>query len=582
MADRQGALAIDCLPGPGREAVSGAVPASVVAATRRTGRSAQRTVRRLIVYALLFVLVVIAATGLGGLLGRLAVTGSELIADDVSGLALSLAFTLIGAPLALLLWWAVWRRLGEGAERSSVAWALYVAGIYVLSLLIAASSILGAMASLVGGEQVQWRLSLAAGVAWAAVWAWHVWIVRHGLKSPTRLAGVPAVLGSVLGLVIGVGGAVSALALLFDAALLGAGASVGRPWWLSGLQTLIWATGGSLLWWWHWKYAGVRRLRGGLADVALITAGVLGAGILALGGAGVALFVVLRLLFDPADAIEILLEPLGPAVAAAAVGSIVWVYHRGIARERPGSAGHGGRLVTSGVALVAAASGVGVIVNATLAITTAPLAGSGVRSLLLGGISSLAVGGPVWWLAWRPRDQTRAGEPWLNARRVYLLAVFGLSAVAAVITLLVIGFRLFEFALDDVFGGSLIDRIRAPLGLLAATGLAAGYHFAAWRRDREILAAAGQPRQRNIGHVILVTGSDSGPLQRAIGEATGAGVTVWARADAGDTAGNGAEAAGPGGMLETRLIAALAGVSGNRVLVIVAPDGSIETIPLLG
>lgn len=580
--------------------MSGALPAPAAAMPPRAGRSAQRTVRRLIVYVLLFVLVVIAATGLGGLLGRLAVAGSELAADDVSGLALSLAFTLIGAPLALLLWWAVWRRLGEAAERSAVGWGLYVAGIYSLSLLIAASSILGAVASLVGGDQVTWRLSLATGVAWAAVWVWHVWMVRHRDKSPTRLAGVPAVLGSVLGLVIGIGGAVSALALLFDAALQGAGASVGRPWWLSGLQSLIWAAGGAVLWWWHWTYAGVRRLRGGFADVALITVGVLGAGVLALGGAGLALFVLLKLLFDPSDPIEILLEPLGPAVAAAAVGSFVWVYHRGVARVRAGSAAHGGRLVISGVALVAAASGIGVIVNATLAVATTPLAGSGVRSLLLGGISSLAVGGPVWWLVWKPRDHTRAGEPWLNARRVYLLAVFGLSAVAAVITLLVIGFRLFEFALGDVTGGSLIDRTRAPLGLLVATGLAAGYHFAAWRRDREILAAAGQPPQRRIGHVILVAGADPAPLQRLISDATGAGVTVWARADAspasaaadagadaaaadggaeGGGAGNGA---GTGGMPDARLAAALAGVSANRVLVIVAPDGSIEAIPLLG
>ena len=49
--------------------------------------------------------------------------------------------------------------------------------------------------------------------------------------------------------------------------------------------------------------------------------------------------------------------------------------------------------MTSGVALVAAASGIGVIVNAALAMAATPLAGSGARTLLLGGISSLLVGG---------------------------------------------------------------------------------------------------------------------------------------------------------------------------------------------
>ena len=586
---------------------AGAMPPVPVlpAAAGGTGRSTQHTVRRLIVYALLFALMVVAASGLSGLLGRLLSMGTVIAGEDVAGLALSLAFTLIGAPLALALWWSVWRRLGEDAERASVAWGLYVAGVYVLSLIIAASSILGAVASLVGGEGALWRLSLATGVAWAAVLAGHRWMGRHPRKGPVRLATVPAVLGSVLGLVIGVGGAVSALSLLFDAALRGATAvaSVGRPWWLSALQSLVWAGGGALLWWWHWKYDGVRRLRGGLADVALITAGVLGAGILALGGAGVALFVVLRLLFDPAEPLEVLLEPLGAAAAAAAVGSLVWVYHRAIARDRSGSAGQGGRLVTSGVALAAAASGIGVIVNATLAMASTPLAGSGVRTLLLGGISSLIVGGPVWWLAWRPRERTRAGAPGRNARRVYLLAVFGLSAVAAVITLLVIGFRLFEFALGDVSGGSVIDRIRAPLGLLVATGLAAGYHFAAWRQDREVLTESGPARQRSIGHVILVTGSDPGRLRQVIEESTGAGVTVWTRAEAdavadagnadnaGPEADSGSGVAGSGaagsggtgdGVLEARLAAALEGVHGGRVLVIVGSGGGIEAIPLRG
>ena len=36
----------------------------------------------------------------------------------------------------------------------------------------------------------------------------------------------------------------------------------------------------------------------------------------------------------------------------------------------------------------------------------------------------------------------------------------------------------FEFFPGAVIGGSLVDRIRAPLGLLVATGLVFGYHFA--------------------------------------------------------------------------------------------------------
>jgi hypothetical protein len=559
--------------------------------------SAQRTVRRLITYALLFALVVIAAVGLGGLLGRLFVTGTELAVDDVAGLARSLAFALIGGPLAALLWWVVWRRLEDPEERSAVGWGLYVTGAYMVALLIASTNLINTLSSLIGGPGQEWRLSLATGLVWAAVWVWHRWMWRHPRKGPAELADVPTVLGSVLGLVLGVGGAVSALSTLLDAALRGAAveASVGKPWWVSALQSLVWAVGGTAIWWWHWKHDGGRRLRTGLADVALITVGVLGAGILTLAGSGVALFVALRLLFDRTEPLELLLEPLAPAVAAAAIGCLVWVYHRNIASGRSEATLQGGRLVTSGVALVAAASGIGVIVNSVLAMMATPLAGTGARTLLLGGISSLLVGGPVWWVAWRPLEPaagtaaaTGAG---LNARRIYLVAVFGLSAVVAVVTLLVIGFRLFEFFLSDASGGSLIDRIRAPLGLLVATGLVFGYHFAVWRRDRAVLAAAGPVRPRTIGHVILVAGPDSAALRRVVSEVTGAGVTVWTRADAraADLTGVAALPGGSPGPLqgaraaqEEQLAAALQGVSAARVLVVADQQGGIDVIPLQG
>ena len=550
--------------------------------------SAQRTVRRLITYALLFALVVTAAVGLGGLLGRLLASGTELASNDVSGLARSLAFTLIGGPLAALLWWAVWRRLDDPGERSGIGWGLYVAGAYMLALLIASTNVLNAISSLIGGEGPQWRLSLAAGLVWAAVWVWHRWMWAHPRKSPTNLADVPTVLGSVLGLVLAVGGAASTLSTLLDAALRETAtvALVGEPWWVSALQSLVWAVGGTAIWWWHWKHDGGRRLRTRLADVALITVGVLGAAVLTMAGSGVALFVVLRLLFDRIEPPALLLEPLAPAVAAAAIGCLVWVYHRNIARGRSEAAVQGGRLVTAGVALVAAASGIGVIVNSVLAMTATPLAGAGPRTLLLAGISSLLVGGPVWWLAWRPLEPVAAAGAGLNARRIYLVAVFGLSAVVAVVTLLVIGFRLFEFFLGDVSGGSLIERIRAPLGLLVATGLVFGYHFAVWRQDRLLaaagLAAAGPVRPGTIHHVILVAGSDPAPLRHVIDEVTGAGVTVWKRADGGAAGVAGGEVRGSGGTQEDQLAAALKGVAAARVLVVADQHGGIDVIPLQG
>ena len=546
--------------------------AGIVIAVRKSSphgeSAAQPTVRRVIVFVLLFALVVIAAIGVSGLLGRLLDAGNALASSDVSGLARSLAFTLIAGPFAAVLWWVLWRRM-DGAERSSIAWGLYLAGMSTVSLVTFSTALLTTAAVLVRGD---WQPRLfATGVVWAGVWVWHVWMSRDREKSPTRLVTVAPILGSVFGLVIAVGGAVTAISSLLDAAVDAFAPSLtqGDPWWRLTLQALIWFAGGLVVWWWHWIRGRARDLRGGLADLALVAVGVAGAAILTLSGAGTVLFVLLRLAFDRTDPVTDIVGLLGFGISAAVIGALVWSYHRGLTLGRSPPTRLATKLVTSGVGLVSAATGLGVVVNAILATTTTPLAGSDARSLLLGGISALVVGGPVWWLAWQPTQQLSPAEVHSTGRRVYLILVFGVSAVVAIVTLLVIGYRLFEFALGDFTGDSLVDRVRAPLGLLVATGLVAGYHFAVWRRDRSVSAAAPQPA-RTVGRVILVTDADPEPLSQAIGAATGgAAVSVLKRADGAGSAAT-----------PEQLTRALTGVTGKRVLVVTGPGDRVEVIPL--
>ena len=139
------------------------------------------TVRRLIIYVLFFVLVVIGAIGLAGLLGRLINARAELVAGDTADLARSLAFTLIGGPLAGLLWWMVWRRARAGRAGSAGLGPLRgrdvggVAGHLREQPAVAASN-------LVGGD---WRpQTVATGVVWAGVWRWHRWMAEHPERGP--------------------------------------------------------------------------------------------------------------------------------------------------------------------------------------------------------------------------------------------------------------------------------------------------------------------------------------------------------------------------------------------------------------
>lgn len=545
-----------------------------VSTPARVAGSAQLTVRRLIVFTLLFVLVCIAAVGISGLLERLLTAPAEIAAGGTEGLARSLAFTLIGGPLAMLLWWFAWKRLTNELERSALGWGLYVAGMSAVSLIIFATALLGTASSLVGGE---WEASgLATAVTWAAVWVWHRWMWRHPGKGPVRLASVPAVVGSAYGLVVAVVGTVNALRVLFEEVVHGSAssASVGESWVLSSVQALVWAIGGGVIWWWHWRYEGGRRAETRFAAVALVVVGVLGAGILALVGAGTLVFVLLRLAFDRTDPIAELVDPVGQALASAVIGSLVWAYHWRYAIARSLGTRMTSILVISGVGLGAAATGIGIIVNSLLADVGSPLVGTDSRSLLLGGISALVIGGPVWWLFWKPRLHVAPDEMRYTGRRVYLVTVFGLSALVALITVLVVGYGVFQFLLEPATTESLIDRIRVPLGLLVATALVAIYHFSVWRRDQAIAGPPTPALARAIGQVILVAGGDTESQARAIRDATGAPVTVWRRAESDEDA-----ADGPG---PATLASALAGVGGPRVLVVTGPGDRIDVVPLAG
>jgi hypothetical protein len=529
-----------------------------------------QTVRRVITYLLLLTMVIIAAIGISGLLDRALEAGNTLVSSDSGALAQSLAFALIAGPLAALLWWLTWRKAAMDRDRASVAWPLYLVVASTVALLTFTVALFGFGANAVAGE-LQWS-SLAVAIVWGLVWVWHYWMWRHPAKGPTRLVGVAPAIASLIGLTFATGGLVFALSSLIDSALdtfgsVVAAGSVFEP----VLQSLVWAVGGALIWWWHWFRSGVRTQTAGFANVLLVyITGFASFAVFAFG-ATLTLSVVLELVTFSDDPLAVTLDPLGIAIATAALGALVMVYHLRVVAGHPVVIGKAVRLVTSGVALTVAATGVGVTVNALLATLASPIVGSNVRNLLLGGISALVVGGVLWWTAWGPRGASCPERATTPGRRVYLVVIFGVSALVALITLLVIGYQLFSFALDSGSGESLLERIRAALGLLVATVLVAAYHFSLWRHDRA--ATVGSEAPRTIGRVTLVTSAGAGAevdvLVEAIRDATGARVSVLRRTDA--VAGEPDAAA---------LVAALAGVEANHVLVVAGAKSKAEVIRL--
>lgn len=529
--------------------------------------TAQSVVRRILVFVILFALVTITANGLSGLVERVIGAGSVIAADD-SGLALSLAFVFIGGPLAGVLWWWERRRLvGNPSERASLVWALYLTAMSLTSLIVATTALASAASSAIDGE---WRPSdVSAGAVWLGVWVWHRHMRRSAVTAPTRLVDVPTGLGSFFGLAVAAAGAIIALSLLISQALPESSSVIvgSQDWVVPILQALAWCALGALVWWWHWFVEGAKHATGAFAVVLLVIVVGLAAAT-TLFAVGSVLFVVLQLL-SASDPVAEVVSGLDAAISAALVGAIIWLSHARVLASRSGRAQRAGRLVVSAIALVGAASGFGIVINALLATLGVTLVDEDPRRLLLVGISALVVGAPAWVIAWRPAKAVTDEEARDPARRVYLVVVFGASAIVAIITLLTIGFRLFEFFLDAEGSIGLVELIRAPLGLLSATVLVFGYHFAIWRRDRAVAApAAPQP---SIGTVILLGAGDVTALSASIRTETGASVSVWPVAQGAPGV---VEADGPA------VRALLSAISAPRVLVIARDDGGVRAIPL--
>lgn len=521
----------------------------------------QAVVRRILLLAILFALITISATGVSGLVERL-IDVNRAAVDGVAPLARSLAFALIGAPLSGALWWWQRRRLALAMERASLLWALYVAATTLVALIMGIVGLGSAAAAAVDGE---WRPDrVATGVVWSGVWIWHSRIAARSATAPTRQGGATLMLGEVFGILVAAMGLSGVISGVLSEALSGVAAPVvdWRSWWVPVAQSAVWAASGTLVWWWHRRR---ERVPGMFTEVVLVmTVGAAAA--TALFSSGVALHVLLRLLFDDGPVLTVI-APLASVIAAGLVGAFVWLLYVSDVGRFQGMAAVV-RLVVSGIALSGAASGFGVIVNALLGALATPLVGGDLRSLLLGGVSALVIGTPVWWATWRPTRPATAETAGAPSRRVYLVLVFGASAIVAIVTLLTLGFRLFSAVLGADEGG-LVDRIRAPIGLLLATTTVFAYHFAVWRRARAIAPAATRPTKPE--RLVLVVAGDGAELVDRVREVGGVRTTVWQVEDEADGLRPGDAAA---------VLEAVSECASRRVLVVAEPAGGIRVIPL--
>lgn len=518
-----------------------------------------RTVRQIFQYGVLFALVMVVAVGLSDLLARLFGAEPEQWQDDSFLLARALAFVLIGLPLLALVGWWVWRgHRTDPAETASPVFTGYLTLTALTSVVVTAVALQTLLFDAVDETRLN-QQAAAQLVVWGAVWFGH-WLLADRLLDAERNA-AHLLLGSVLGLVVGGAGLLLTLGRSLD--LLLRPDEVLRP-------IVILAEAGSVLIAWglvwvrYWATAAIRlpRQSGWLAYVLL--AGVAGGLVTAIVSASRLLWSgLVWVLGDRLDATWMAhFDDAAIELAGVAVGALVWWYHRALLKEAVAERGEVHRVyeyLVAGIALIAAATGVGTVLVALIeAVTPGVDIGMTTMNTLLAALTLLLVGVPVWWWHWRGvRAAVAAGpadEVAALPRRIYLVMLFGVAGVAAVIALLVAGYTFFRDLVDAQLGAATLRSMRYALGVLVASAAISAYHGAVFQADRGVLPVARLPGPRSV----VLVGQDDPELARRLRNRTGARVEIWQLR----------EGATPPAWDELAVLDALTGREGQNVLLI--------------
>ena len=514
----------------------------VVAARRGPGRTRgsvteAHAIRRFFQYVLLYGSLVVMAVGLSGLLGR-ALDRSPVLTSDEVALARDLAFTVVGVPLCTgSALWSRRRILLDPLERASAGWAFYVTAASVTSLVVAMTGLQSSLGWALDVEPDNPR-ALARFIVWGVVWAAHWWL--HLRFVPAGRSALHHLAGSLAGLVTTATGLATLLGGLLAMLFLSGGDGVpsNRDEALRGAITLA---VGAPVWLLYWLRTAARQERDTLWLGYVLLPGVAGGLVSAVVSASTVLYTALVwFLGDPESTDAVRHFNDAPwALGAAAAGTVVWWYHQRVLQEAHLPTRTELRRVyeylMSAIGLVAAAVGLTVlVVSGVEAMTRTAPGGLGQSAVntLLASVTLLLVGGPVWWFYWHRIEQAfrtaPADESASPTRRAYLLVLFGLGGVTAVVALVVGVYLFFEDLVQGTVSADTLRSMRVPIGILLSTGAIAAYHWTVHQRSRAAVPAATHgPR-----YVLLVGPSDP-EIAQAVAHATGGRVQAWSTDDGG-------------------------------------------------
>lgn len=580
-----------------------AIIAGTIAAVSAARREAERdnatlddgigSVRRLFIYVLALVGVVFAAIGVAMIIsGALdAIVGDTLLLDRRQGLALALAFTLVGTPAWLLFMLLAQRSVrAHEVERRSQARRLYFGVTRSVALAIVAWNAVEAGRMLLGVADV-------AGGPWGGLVAWSgVWAIHQRLATaepPTTVIThlidrFALYFGALLGLLLLLAGAIGLVAApLSEAYDRAFRANIVSGWDRDLRASLVVLLVGVAIWGAYWlRQLAARDRLTTLWRVHVFLFGALLGVALAIVPAAIMLYTALEWYagVPGADTAVAHFSMLPDAASALILGVATWGYHRAVivevgdAHERSGPE-RVYRYLLSAAGLVTAALGIATLI----AIAAEGLAGDHAdlvaapnwwRNPLVRGVTLISVGLPLWARYWRDTQRALAAgveERAAPSRRVYVFATVGVAIFALLVSLTIVLYQVFQAVLAVDLSLALLREARWGLGVALTTGAIAYYHVLVLREDQAALpeATATPPRARQV---VLVVSGDAADLVAGLERIEGVRVRVWRRTDA-----DGASAALSGERREA-LRQAVANADADRLLAIVA-RGDFELVP---
>lgn len=543
------------------------------------------SVRRFVLYALLFGSLVLLASGLTSSIGQL-LEDTSVASDRAATVARALAFVIVGAPAFLLLGrHALGQLRSNDEERRSVAWSGYLNLVLAVSLIVVIvqkHAVLRAWAN--DGEFD--GPAFAAILVWGGVWAAHwLWLrPRFGIEGDLHLA-----FGSVTGLIATLVGSVGLIQRAGDQVL--DTELSGRPSTWSWIITLAIGAG---VWAFFWVFAYQESERTTLWDVVVLFPGTLvGLIMTVVSAASAAYLVAVWFLGDRVGAgAREHFEATPALLGAFVVGALSWMHHhrvldaRSVAgtdvREDPIRARD---YLVAGASLVTAIVGaVSLLVALFESIAVDAIAGEiGIINRVLLAVILLAIGVALWWHTWgglqRRIDSGDAEEHRAPIRRIYLLVLFGIGGVVAVAALLTGLTGSLEDLIEGTLGRRTLENNRFALALVLTVSGVAWYHLLIFRRDRHELQPPPPPAvvpQRLTGRRLVVVAPEQSALPGHLA-AAGATLTHWVRTDT--SAGSGADAVTGEAVYDPAEMVARIESMASIDLLIVSGPGGVDVVP---